>query len=185
MDGLVAFLVVILTVAAMEGIAYLSHRYIMHGFGWGWHRSHHEPHDDAFEANDLYAVCFAGIAIALFALGSAFVPVLFWVAVGVTIYGVLYFVVHDGLVHQRWPFRHKPKHPYLKRLVQAHRLHHAVEGREGAVSFGFLYAPPVADLRRTLKDRGSVGRRSARPGPEEGVTRLPDEAAGVNRAESA
>lgn len=185
MNGFVGVLVVILTVAAMEGVAYLSHRYIMHGFGWGWHRSHHEPHDDAFEANDLYAVCFAAVAIALFAIGSAVAPPLFWVAVGVTIYGILYFVVHDGLVHQRWPFRHKPKHPYLKRLVQAHRLHHAVERREGAVSFGFLYARPVADLRRALKARGTVGRRSERPGPEQGIARPADEPPRVDRAKRA
>ena len=76
-----------------------------------------------------------------------------------TIYGCLCFVVHDGLVHQRWPFRHVPKNPYLKRLVQAHRLHHAVEGREGAVSFGFLYAPPVRSLREKL--RAGRGERDA------------------------
>ena len=73
------------------------------------------------------------------------------------VYGLLYFIVHDGLVHQRWPFRHVPRSGYLKRLVQAHRLHHAVEGRDGAVSFGFLYAPPVGRLREQLR-RGSAAR---------------------------
>jgi beta-carotene 3-hydroxylase len=38
----------------------------------------------------------------------------------------------------------------MKRIVQAHRLHHAVEEREGAVSFGFLWAPPAERLKARL-----------------------------------
>ncbi len=59
-------------------------------------------------------------------------------------------------MHQRWPFRHIPHKGYAKRLVQAHRLHHAVKGREGCVSFGFLYAPPVETLTTQLKESGRV-----------------------------
>ncbi len=33
---------------------------------------------------------------------------------------------------RRWPFPLQPKRGYLKRLYQAHRLHHAVAGRDGA-----------------------------------------------------
>ena len=70
---------------------------------------------------------------------------------GITSYGALYFIAHDGLVHQRWPFRYVPKSGYLKRLYQAHRLHHAVKGKEGCVSFGFLWAPSVESLKSKLK----------------------------------
>jgi beta-carotene 3-hydroxylase len=68
-----------------------------------------------------------------------------------TLYGFLYFFAHDGLVHNRLPFKIVPKNAYLKRLVQAHRLHHAVHGRLGCVSFGFLYAPKVSELKRELR----------------------------------
>ena len=153
MTILLNILVVLATVAVMEGVAYAAHRWIMHGWGWGWHRSHHEERQGVFEENDLYAVIFAVLAILLFAVGSTVAPILFWVATGVTLYGLLYFVVHDGLVHQRWPFRHVPKSGYLKRLVQAHRLHHAVDGKDGCVSFGFLYAPPIDRLRSELRER--------------------------------
>ncbi|MCQ8781835.1 sterol desaturase family protein [Mangrovibrevibacter kandeliae] len=139
----------------MEGVAWAAHKYIMHGWGWGWHRSHHEPHDGAFELNDLYAVVFAGFAIVLFYVGSQGYPVVSAVAVGITLYGLFYFIVHDGLVHQRWPFRHIPKRGYAKRLVQAHRLHHAVRGKADCVSFGFLYAPPVDGLRTKLRSSGA------------------------------
>lgn len=140
----------------MEGVAWAAHKYIMHGFGWGWHRSHHEETEGVFEKNDLYAVVFSVLAIALFVVGSNGHPVVFAVAVGITLYGVFYFVVHDGLVHQRWPFRAIPHRGYAKRLVQAHRLHHAVEGKDGCVSFGFLYAPPVEKLSAELRSRGTV-----------------------------
>ena len=141
----------------MEVVAWAAHKYIMHGWGWGWHESHHEPHDDLFEKNDLYAVVFAIFAIGLFAVGTlADLPLVTAVATGITLYGLFYFIVHDGLVHQRWPFRHIPHKGYAKRLVQAHRLHHAVKGREGCVSFGFLYAPPVEDLTDQLRRSGRV-----------------------------
>lgn len=153
MNLLISIAIVLATVAAMEVTANLSHKYVMHGWGWGWHQSHHVEHDDTFERNDLYALVFAIPSIALIYLGSQFQHPVLWVGAGMTVYGFLYFVVHDGLVHHRWPFRIVPKNPYLKRLVQAHRLHHAVHFREGCVSFGFLYAPPVADLRGELRER--------------------------------
>lgn len=149
-DALLAIIIVLGAVIGMEGIAWLTHRYVMHGWGWGWHRSHHEPRTGAFEKNDRFAIVFAAIAIILFAISDFWSP-LWWLGTGITLYGVLYFIVHDGLVHRRWPFRITPKSGYLKRLVEAHQLHHAVSGKEGCVSFGFLYAQPAADLRDRLR----------------------------------
>ena len=163
MSVIVNLLIVVVTVAAMEYAAYAIHRWVMHGdSGWGWHASHHEAHDDLLEKNDLYAVVFAGAAILLFWVGSVWWNPIWWVGMGVSVYGLLYFIVHDGLVHQRWPFRHVPRKGYLQRLYQAHKLHHAVEGREGCVSFGFLYAPPVRDLKAQLREGQAKG--GARPG---------------------
>ncbi|MFP5393862.1 MAG: sterol desaturase family protein [Gammaproteobacteria bacterium] len=143
-------LIVVLTVVAMEVFSIVAHKYIMHGVGWGWHRSHHAPRTGWFEKNDLYALVFAGVAIALIWCGTRGAHPLEWIGAGMTAYGLLYFVAHDGLVHRRWPFTYVPRRGYLTRLMQAHRMHHAVPGREGAVSFGFLYAPPVATLKRQL-----------------------------------
>ena len=145
---------------AMEGVAWATHRYIMHSAaGWAWHKSHHEPDARGWELNDLYAVVFAGPAIALFTVGA--MPGLRWVwflGLGVTLYGLMYAFVHDGLVHQRWPFKFSPKQGYAKKLVQAHRLHHAVRTRDGAVSFGFLYAPDVRKLKAQLDGAAKAGR---------------------------
>ena len=117
-------LIVLATVVAMEWVAWASHKYIMHGFGWGWHRDHHEPHDNLLEKNDLYAVVGAAMSISMFALGSEWVmgegawwPAT-WIGLGIMAYGVIYTLVHDGLVHQRY-FKWVPKSGYAKRLVQA------------------------------------------------------------------
>lgn len=149
----IELIIVLLTIGSMEIAAYALHRYVMHGFGWGWHKSHHEPRHGWFEMNDLYALVFAGVSIAFFALSDLWQPA-FWIGVGTIIYGLLYTLLHDGIVHRRFGFVHAPRRGYLKRLVQAHRLHHAVHEREGAVSFGFLYAPPVASLRARLRASG-------------------------------
>jgi beta-carotene 3-hydroxylase len=142
--------IVVITVVAMEAIATAVHRFVMHGVGWGWHRSHHEPTEGRFERNDLYALIFGVISLGLFVAGGRW-PSLWWVGLGTLVYGILYVLVHDGLVHRRVPMPRTKMDGYLKRLVQAHRLHHSVRGREGAVSFGFLYAPPVQKLVARLR----------------------------------
>ena len=155
--------IVLGTVVAMEVLAWAVHRHVMHGWGWGWHRSHHEPRPGRFETNDLYALVFAGISLLFFTLLAELWPPFWWVGVGTVFYGLLYALLHDGLVHRRLGFDLRPRRGYLKRLVQAHRLHHAVHGRDGAVSFGFLYAPPVRRLRRRLHRQGQASSRR-RPG---------------------
>ena len=152
-------LIAVVTVPVSEYLVYAFHKYVMHGrLGWGWHESHHRPHDGLLERNDLYAVVFAIGTIGLFLLGQYAWEPLWWIALGITVYGLLYAFVHDALVHKRWPFKTRaPRHPYLKRLYQAHLLHHATEGREGGVSFGFLYAPPVSVLKRRLSEQAAQG----------------------------
>ncbi len=144
----------LIAVIAMEGVAWATHRWVMHGPLWVLHKSHHSERTGAFEANDLFAVGFAGIAIAMFWIGAEREwSAITWAAAGVTTYGALYAIVHDGMVHRRWPFRVVPRRGYLKGLVQAHRLHHAVDAREGAVSFGFLAPQDVRRLSASLKRR--------------------------------
>jgi len=146
-------LIVVLSTAAMEGVAWAVHRYVMHGWGWGWHASHHAPRTGLFEKNDLYAVVFAALAVGLFTVGRYSWEPLWWVALGMTVYGVLYALAHDGLVHRRLPGLTIPRRGYLLRLHQAHHLHHAIHTRQGAVSFGFLLAPDPQHLRARLAER--------------------------------
>lgn len=137
--------------ACMEAFAWSAHKYVMHGWGWGWHKSHHQPREGLFEKNDLYVLVFSSVVIGLFALGVAYWRPLMSVASGITFYGVVYSLFHDGLVHKRWPLPWQPRSGYFKRLVQAHRLHHATRSREGAVAFGFLWAGNPEKLKREFQ----------------------------------
>lgn len=142
---------------AMEGVAWATHRYLMHGPMWTWHQSHHEPRTGVFEKNDLFAVIFAGIAISLFAAGALTgIGALTAAAAGITGYGALYVLVHDGLVHRRFPLPVKPERGYLYRLVQAHHLHHLTHGKDEGVSFGFLWPMDPQKLAQRLKDQRAL-----------------------------
>ena len=151
-----AILITLGALVFMEGWAWFAHKYIMHGWGWAWHRDHHEPHDNMFEKNDLFAVVFGTINAAMYIFGSLFWEPLWWAALGVNLYGVIYAFIHDGLVHQRF-FRWVPKKGYAKRLVQAHKLHHATIGKEGGVSFGFVIARDPAKLKAELREQAKQG----------------------------
>ncbi|MGB5724285.1 MAG: beta-carotene hydroxylase, partial [Parasphingorhabdus sp.] len=87
---------VLAAVIAMEFVAWGAHKYIMHGFGWGWHRDHHEPHDNKLEKNDLFGIVGAAMSISMFAIGS---PLIMggaawepgtWIGLGIMFYGIIY-----------------------------------------------------------------------------------------------
>ena len=161
MHPALGFIVLIAAVALMEGVAYAMHRWVMHGPGWFLHKSHHRP-GGGLEANDLYALVFAAPSVLLiyggFNLGWGDWAA--WAGAGIAHYGLIYFGFHDVIVHRRIRHRLVPRSRYLKRIVQAHRLHHAVETREDAVSFGFIWAPRPELLKAKL-DKKKLG-RSAR-----------------------
>ncbi len=136
-------LIVIATFFLMEGVAWFTHKYIMHGFLWSWHESHHKVNKGFFEKNDLFALVFSVPAIFTIVLGSE-VPQLSWlvyVGLGITSYGIFYLVFHDIIVHRRLKIKYIAKSKYMKRIMNAHYIHHKVHSKDGAESFGFLIAP--------------------------------------------
>ena len=158
MSWLTGILLFAATVIAMEGVAYGAHRWVMHGPGWVLHASHHRPRLGRYEANDLYAVIFAAPSILLFYGGvnlgwTVWGSSAAWIGAGIAAYGAIYFGFHDVIVHKRIAHRYVARSTYMKRIVQAHRLHHAVEEKHGTVSFGFLWAPRADRLSAELKRR--------------------------------
>ena len=143
---MVDFLLFIAAFAGMEGVAWGTHKYLMHGPLWCWHKSHHRPREGVFEKNDLFAFYFALPSILFIWLGVNVSPLMLPIGLGMTAYGFCYFAFHDGIVHRRLPFRYNGKNAYMKRIIQAHYVHHATTTKEGAVSFGFLYTRPVQEL---------------------------------------
>jgi beta-carotene 3-hydroxylase len=79
---------------------------------------------------------------------------------GIAAYGAIYFGFHDVIVHKRIGHRYLPKSTYMKRIMQAHRLHHVVETKDGTVSFGFLWAPKPEVLKAQLAKGGRAGVRA-------------------------
>ncbi|MBA2280469.1 MAG: beta-carotene hydroxylase [Acidimicrobiia bacterium] len=121
-------LLAVASFAAMEGVSYATHRWVMHGRAIAWHRSHHAPARGRFERNDLFPVCFSALGIALFVLAATgAAAALWWVAGGVTAYGALYLFVHDVYIHRRLPVS-VPRLGYLEWLRESHRRHHVGSG---------------------------------------------------------
>lgn len=164
MSWLSGSLLLLGTVLFMEGFAYVMHRWVMHGPGWFLHASHHRARAGNWEWNDLYAVIFAVPSFVLLfgGLQLGWWPGFVWIGAGIAAYGAIYFGFHDVIVHGRLPHRYLPKSTYMKRIVQAHRLHHVVETRRGTVSFGFLWAPRPEALKAELQRRKRAGVRAPR-----------------------
>jgi len=135
---------VVAALCAMEGVSYLTHRFVMHGFGIGLHQSHHDTGDGGFELNDLYPLMFSSVAIAAFAVGRlGSVRSLVQVGTGITLYGVSYLFVHEIYIHRRLDLV-KRRYRVLEWMKSSHRVHHLYGGEP----FGMLLPLVPSALRR-------------------------------------
>ncbi len=139
----VNILIFVGTFLFMEGVAWFTHKYIMHGFLWSWHKSHHAPYDGILEKNDLFGLVFSIPAAVCLIYGLEYdhLQFLAWIGAGITAYGIFYVLFHDVLVHQRVKTGFRASNRYLKRMIRAHKIHHKCSEKDGAEAFGFLYAP--------------------------------------------
>lgn len=137
------FLIVVATFFVMEGITWLVHKYIMHGFLWPLHRDHHDHSNEGpMERNDYFFAIFAIPTIALMYYGTINdFNIYFYIALGITIYGMAYFFVHDIFIHQRFNILKNTKNPYLLAIRRGHKQHHKHTGKEQGECFGFLWVP--------------------------------------------
>jgi beta-carotene 3-hydroxylase len=127
--------------AAMEFSGWFIHKYLMHGPLWMIHKTHHQPSKKFFELNDLFSLFFGSIALILIFLGAEELDYRFWICMGISLYGVLYFVLHDILVHRRLKWFDRPRNTFLKGIFKAHQAHHRTNQKEDAVSFGLFVVP--------------------------------------------
>jgi beta-carotene 3-hydroxylase len=163
--------IVVVSFLLMEPITAATHRWVMHGIGEWFHRSHHRPgRKPRWERNDWFPVFFAAIVMSGLWLGfnrdgwAALVPM----AVGVTLYGIAYALVHDGFIHRRIdPFGDR-RNAYLDHVAASHRIHHLYNG----APYGMLVPVVPAELReqaaRTERDpfaEVQSATNSAVPGP--------------------
>ncbi len=131
------------TFLVMESVAWLAHKYLMHGFLWFLHKDHHKKDDgQVFEKNDFFFLIFATPAILLFLYGTLYGHVIpMAIAGGITLYGFCYFLVHDIFIHQRFKWFRNTNNLYLKAIRRAHKMHHKHLGKEDGECFGMLWVP--------------------------------------------
>ena len=66
---------------------------------------------------------------------------LFWIGLGITIYGFTYFLVHDIFIHQRFKIIRNIDTNYFKAIRRAHKIHHKHLSKEHGECFGMLWVP--------------------------------------------
>ena len=137
------FIITMCTFIVMEGATWVIHKYVMHGFLWFLHKDHHD-HSNAgvLEKNDYFFVIFAlpTILMMYFGANQGF-NYLFFIGLGIMLYGMAYFFVHDIFIHQRMKLFKYAENPYFLALRRAHKQHHKHIGKEEGECFGFLYVP--------------------------------------------
>jgi beta-carotene 3-hydroxylase len=133
-------LIALATFFLMEGITWLTHKYVMHGFLWYLHQDHHNPKHHVFEKNDAFFIIFAIPSWLCIMLGS--MNEAWWVVsigAGIALYGLAYFLVHDIIIHQRFKVFSRSNNRYVKAIRWAHKMHHRHLNKEDGESFGMLF----------------------------------------------
>lgn len=159
-------LVAILVAAAMEPWARLLHGRVWHQRLWGVHRTHHGRRAGRFEINDVLSAAHAPIAAALVMIGCNMHGVAAAVAIGtgagMTLFGIAYVIFHDGVVHGRLPVSFLLRVPGVRRIRDAHSVHHA----RGAAPYGFFLGPRELAVTRTPRVRAVRPTEPQRPDRE-------------------
>lgn len=140
MSWIIYPLIAIVAFLLMEGVSWLTHKYVMHGFLWYLHKDHHQPNKGFFEKNDFFFLIFAipGWLCIQFGWSNAH----WWVVsigAGITLYGIAYFIVHEVIIHQRFKFFSRSNNTYVKTIRWAHKMHHRHLHKEDGESFGMLF----------------------------------------------
>ena len=140
---LINLIVVLVSFLSMEGVAWVTHKYLMHGLLWGLHEDHHRKNPTSFfEKNDYFFLIFALPGIACLATGIYTDHRTFlYVGSGITLFGFAYFMVHDVFIHQRFKLLRNADNFYFKAIRRAHKMHHKHLGKEDGECFGMLFVP--------------------------------------------
>ena len=139
MNSLLFILITLFTFMLMEGITWLTHRFVMHGFLWYLHQDHHQKGPGFFEKNDAFFLIFAIPGWLFIMLGLQYKN--YWIAAigfGITLYGLAYFIVHEVIIHQRFKWFTRSNNTYIRAIRWAHKMHHKHLDKEEGESFGML-----------------------------------------------
>ena len=154
-------LVIIATFFIMEFMAWSTHKFLMHGSMWYFHKDHHDhSNTGVFEKNDIFFLIFAVPSWLLIMFGAIYsMDVVFYMGFGILFYGIAYFMVHDVIIHQRFRWFSKSNNWYVKGIKRAHKIHHKSMGKEHGQNFGMLIVP-YKYFRERRQETGSAVLRS-------------------------
>ena len=139
MNLIFGIFIIIITFFIMEFVAWATHKYLMHGLLWSLHKDHHVvDKNNKFQKNDFFFLIFAIPSISLIYIGYEYYNICLFFGLGIALYGLGYFIVHEIIIHQRLPFFKKSKNSYVKSIRMAHKIHHKTLVKDGASSFGML-----------------------------------------------
>lgn len=139
---MIYFFITLATFIVMEGVTWFTHKFVMHGLMWYFHADHHNPSKSFFEKNDAFFLIFAVPSFLLMLFGAmADFDFRFFLGLGIMFYGFAYFLVHDVLIHQRFPWFKRTENVYFRALRKAHKVHHKHLGPEDGECFGMLFVP--------------------------------------------
>ena len=126
----------------MEFISWATHKYIMHGLLWFLHEDHHVVNkENTFQKNDFFFLIFAIPSVLLIFLGHSNFTYHFFIGIGIALYGLAYFLIHEVIIHRRIPPPSKTNSAYIKAIRKAHKVHHKNRGKHNGVNFGMLIVP--------------------------------------------
>ena len=131
--------ILISTFILMEGVTWLTHKYLMHGLLWFLHEDHHKKGPGVFEKNDSFFLIFSipSFLCILFGIMNH-IPWLAAIGFGIAMYGFAYFIVHDVIIHQRLKFFTRTNNLYIRAIRWGHKMHHKHIEKQDGESFGML-----------------------------------------------
>ncbi|WP_342646124.1 sterol desaturase family protein [Mucilaginibacter sp. CSA2-8R] len=139
MSVLIDIGIVLLTIAGMEALSWFIHKYLFHGPLWFIHKTHHQQRHGWFELNDIFSIGFALLSLWLMWQGRNAYNAGFFIGLGITIYGLIYFIFHDWFIHNRFK-AFKTTNSYLLSIRRAHKIHHKSTEKLPSEEFGLLVA---------------------------------------------
>jgi beta-carotene 3-hydroxylase len=139
MNWIIFILIALATFLIMEGVTWLTHRFVMHGFLWYLHRDHHQQGPGFFEKNDAFFLIFAIPSWLCIMLGLQHKNYLVAaIGFGIALYGLAYFLVHEVIIHQRFKWFTRSNNVYIRGIRWAHKMHHKHLDKHEGESFGML-----------------------------------------------
>ena len=137
-----SILIIISTFLFMEFVAWSVHKYIMHGILWNLYKDHHQVNkENIMQKNDYFFLIFAIPSILLILNGFKSLHFTLYIGVGIALYGLAYFIVHEIIIHQRIKILSRINNKYIRGIRMAHKVHHKNIHKNNGKSFGMLIVP--------------------------------------------